>query len=150
MYEVLFISLASLATLYTSQPILVTVVSSILVQYYSSRVASESALYMVSSVVSTQMPIHPKPGLLHLEMYLLLGLGFALHYFAVNQWIAVLIVELSLNVFGTVEINIYQRGSFLALCAFTSIVWSHDVTFYTTLTMVGFCAFLLAKKSQQG
>lgn len=153
MFEVLLINLASIATLYTAQPILVCVVAATWVQYFTSRIASESGLYIISVLVSTLMvkrELPFQPSLLHAEMWVLCISGAGLVYIQMNEYVSLVILEGLAWAWGGVPCHFsqYARWLLLVVCITTRYIWYPETTFYVTMSMMVYCVGLIIAKKK--
>lgn len=153
MFEVLLINLASIATLYATEPLLVCVVAATWVQYFTSRIASESGLYIISVLVSTLMvkrELPFQPSLFHAEMWVLCIVGTGLAYIQMNEYVSLVIVEGIAWAWGGVPCHFsqYARWLLLVVCITTRYIWYPETTFYVTMSMMVYCVGVIVARKK--
>jgi hypothetical protein len=150
MYEVLGIYLSCIATLYSGRPLLVAVVASFVIQFFTNRIPSESALYIISAVCSMEFPTRVEnQSIIRMDMLAILVVGEILIAFQMNEIISIILLEsLAVIMFQMTE-NLFQRISFILVCLASKFIWYHDVTFYTCMSMMVFLGFVIMSKKQK-
>jgi hypothetical protein len=114
------------------------------VQYGSQRVASESALYIVSALISTRMIADRSKGsLLHLEMWAIIIPGACMAWAQFNEYLILGIVECLCWVAQVPARSQTHRWTFMGVCIVSRWIWYPEVTFYVTMSMMVYLVGLL-------